>query len=98
MQISLGFLDYDVVLKEDPPQEPAADASAEVKAKYAKWEKTNCMTMLIMQRSMSSSMKGSIPKSENAKQYYESIAERFKESKKALKSTLLNQLNEMPLP
>ncbi|XP_021817684.1 uncharacterized protein LOC110759855 [Prunus avium] len=44
---------------------------------------------------MASSVKGSIPKSENAKQYYEAIAQRFKESKKAIKSTLLNQLINM---
>ncbi|CAL9019296.1 unnamed protein product, partial [Prunus brigantina] len=41
---------------------------------------------------MSSSVKGSIPKSKNAQQYYESIAQRFKESEKAVKSSLLNQL------
>ncbi|CAL8999963.1 unnamed protein product, partial [Prunus brigantina] len=44
---------------------------------------------------MSSSVKGSIPKSKNAQQYYEAIAQRFKESKKAVKSTLLNQLIDM---
>ncbi|XP_020412177.1 uncharacterized protein LOC18787416 [Prunus persica] len=90
-----GFLDYDFVLKEKPPQEPAADASAETKTKFANWEKANKMAMLIMQRAMSSSVKGSIPKSKNAQQYYEAIAQRFKESEKAVKSTLLNQLIDM---
>ncbi|XP_021821745.1 uncharacterized protein LOC110763298 [Prunus avium] len=95
LEISLGFLDYDFVLREKPPQEPAADASAETKTKFAKWEKANKMAMLIMQRAMSSSVKGSIPKSKNAQQYYESIAQRFKESEKAVKSSLLNQLIDM---
>ncbi|CAL2278114.1 unnamed protein product [Prunus armeniaca] len=95
LEISLGFLDYDFVLREEPPQEPAADASAETKTKFAKWEKANKMAMLIMQRAMSSSVKGSIPKSKNAQQYYESIAQRFKESEKAVKSSLLNQLIDM---
>ncbi|ONI02776.1 hypothetical protein PRUPE_6G221400 [Prunus persica] len=44
---------------------------------------------------MTSSVKGSIPKSENTKQYYEAIAQRFKKSEKAVKSTLLNQLINM---
>ncbi|CAL8169344.1 unnamed protein product [Prunus armeniaca] len=87
LEISLGFLDYDFVLREKPPQEPAADASAETKTKFAKWEKANKMAMLIMQRAMYSSVKGSIPKSKNAQQYYESIAQRFKESEKAVKSS-----------
>ncbi|KAL6292541.1 hypothetical protein ACE6H2_000683 [Prunus campanulata] len=48
-----------------------------------------------MQRAMASSVKGSIPKSENAKQYYEAIAQRFKKFEKAVKSTLLNKLIDM---
>ncbi|CAL8136811.1 unnamed protein product [Prunus armeniaca] len=53
------------------------------------------MAILIMQRAMASSIKGSIPKSENAKQCYEAIAQRFKEFEKAVKSTLLNKLIDM---
>ncbi|CAL2270082.1 unnamed protein product [Prunus armeniaca] len=74
LEISLGFLGYDFVLKEKPPQALAADASAEIKTKYAKWEKANKMTMLMMQKAMTSSIKGSIPNSEHAKQFYEAIA------------------------
>ncbi|CAL9006938.1 unnamed protein product, partial [Prunus brigantina] len=95
LEISLGFLDYDFVLKEDPPQEPATDASTETKTKFAKWNKANKMAILIMQRAMASSVKGSVPKSDIAKKYYESIAQRFKESEKAVKSTLLNKLIDM---
>ncbi|VVA38757.1 PREDICTED: UBN2_2 domain-containing, partial [Prunus dulcis] len=86
---------YDFVLKEDSPQEPTADASAETKIKFAKWNKANKMAILIMQRAMASSVKGSIPKSDIAKKYYEAIAQRFKESEKAVKSTLLNRLIDM---
>ncbi|CAL9020349.1 unnamed protein product [Prunus brigantina] len=92
LEISLGFLDYDFVLKEDPPQEPAADASAETKTKFARWNKANKMAILIMQRAMASSVKGSVAKSDIAKKYFESIAQRFKESEKAVKSTMLNKL------
>ncbi|XP_008222734.1 PREDICTED: uncharacterized protein LOC103322837 [Prunus mume] len=53
------------------------------------------MTMLIMQRAMASSVKGSIPKTESAKEYYEFIAQRFKVSEKSAKSSLLNKLTDM---
>ncbi|CAL2226267.1 unnamed protein product [Prunus armeniaca] len=36
LEISLGFLDYDYVLREEPIQESAANAFAAVKTKYAK--------------------------------------------------------------
>ncbi|XP_021829923.1 uncharacterized protein LOC110770146 [Prunus avium] len=95
LAISLGLLDYDFVLKENPLQVLDADAFAESKARYVKWEKTNGMTMLIMQRSMASSVKRSIPKIDNAKECYENIGQRFKVSEKSAKSSLLNKLTDM---
>ncbi|CAL2227691.1 unnamed protein product [Prunus armeniaca] len=41
---------------------------------------------------MASLVKGSIPKAEIAKKYYEAIAQRFKESEKAVKRTKLQEL------
>ncbi|CAL8112807.1 unnamed protein product [Prunus armeniaca] len=38
LEIALGLLDYEMALEEDAPAVPAANASAEVKTKYAKWE------------------------------------------------------------
>lgn len=49
----------------------------------------------MMQKAMTPSIKGNIPNSEHAKQFYEAIAQRFKESEKVVKSTLLSQLTDM---
>ncbi|CAL2265656.1 unnamed protein product [Prunus armeniaca] len=82
LEIALGLLDYEMVLEEDAPMVPAANASAETKSKYAKWTKGNKMAILIMKRSISPSVKGSITTPEKAKELLKSIGEFFLESKK----------------
>ncbi|CAL8992141.1 unnamed protein product [Prunus brigantina] len=95
LEISLGLMDYDIALKWDALEEPAANATADVKRRYEKWEKANKMAILIMLRTMTPSLRGSIPRSENAKEFLAAIGLKFKESDKGEKSTLLNKLTEM---
>ncbi|XP_021834101.1 uncharacterized protein LOC110773894 [Prunus avium] len=90
VEIALGLLDYEMVIEEEAPAKPAATASAEAKAKYAKWIKANKMAILIMRRSISPSVRGSITPSDNAKKFIDSIVEKFQESKKAEIGTYSN--------
>ena len=77
------------------PQQPAANASIEVKAKYAERNKTNRMAILIMTRSISPSVKGVIPSSDNAKAFLKGIGEKFQESKKVEIGDLMGQLTDL---
>ncbi|CAL9001731.1 unnamed protein product [Prunus brigantina] len=88
-------MDYDIALKWDALQEPAADATADVKRKYERWEKANRMATLIMLKTMTPSLRGSIPRSDCAKDFLVSIGQKFKESEKGEKGVLLNKLTEM---
>ncbi|CAL2225434.1 unnamed protein product [Prunus armeniaca] len=83
LEIALGLLHYEMVLTEEAPATPAADASVETRTKFAKWTKANKMAILIMRRSISEEVKGSITESENAQAFIEAIAENFQSSKKA---------------
>ena len=71
-------MDYDIALKWDALKEPAAD----VKRKYERWEKANRMATLIMLKTMTPSLRGSIPRSESAKDFLAAIGQKFKESEK----------------
>ncbi|CAL8999519.1 unnamed protein product [Prunus brigantina] len=75
-------------------QNSDADASAGTKAKYAKWIKANKMAILIMRRSISPSVRGSITSCDNAKKFIDSIGEKFRESEKAEIGTLMGQLTD----
>lgn len=82
LEISLGLMDYDIALKWDALKEPAADATAYVKKKYERWEKANRMAKLIMLKTMTPSLRGSIPRTESAKDFLAAIGQKFKESEK----------------
>ncbi|CAL2271890.1 unnamed protein product [Prunus armeniaca] len=88
-------MDYDIALKWDTLEEPAANATTDVKRRYEKWEKANKMAILIMLRTMTPSLRGSVPRSENAKEFLAAIGLKFKETEKEEKSTLLDKLIEM---
>ena len=46
IELMLGILDYDHVLKEDPPPEPADTATKEVMFKYQEWHKHNRIALI----------------------------------------------------
>jgi len=54
--------------KWDALMEPVADATKIIKRKYEIWEKANRMAILIMLKTMTPSLRGSIPRSESAKE------------------------------
>lgn len=50
IKLNLGILDYDRVLKEDPPEELTQTASREAKEKYEKWYKHNKMALIMVKK------------------------------------------------
>ncbi|XP_024171677.1 uncharacterized protein LOC112177636 [Rosa chinensis] len=95
IDLNLGVLDYDHVLKEDPPEELTPTASRESKEKYEKWYKHNKMALIMMKKSISESVRGGIPDSEYAKVFFNSIAEKYKVSDKAEIGNLMKSLTRM---
>ncbi|XP_016651485.1 PREDICTED: uncharacterized protein LOC107881668 [Prunus mume] len=84
VEIALGLLDYEMVIEEEAPAEPPANASAEAKA--------NKMAILIMRRSISPFVRGSITPSDNPKKFIDSIGEKYQELEKVEIGTLVGQL------
>ncbi|KAJ9561277.1 hypothetical protein OSB04_006437 [Centaurea solstitialis] len=95
IELNLGILDYDHVLREDPPAEPANDASREVKAKYQEWHKHNRIALIYMKKCMTDAVKGGIPNSDLAKVYFASIGDKYRVSDKAETGYLMNKLIRM---
>ena len=95
IELNLGMLEYDHVLKEDLPEAPHANASKEVRDKYVQWHRHNKLALLGMKKYMADSVKGGIPDSEYAKVFFNSIAEKYKISDKAETGNLMNSLVKM---
>ena len=82
-------MNLDYALRVDPPAPLTATSSIEQKAIYEKWERSNCMSLMIMKNSITTAIRGAIPDSENAKKYLASVEEQFKGSSKTHASTLI---------
>ena len=95
IEMNLGILEYDHVLREFPPATPAEDASRETKEDFEKWHKHNKMALIMIKKGLHESVRGSIPESDIAKVFYESIAEKFKISDKAEVQNLMKAFTRM---
>lgn len=95
IEIYLGLVNIDMCLIEDEPA-PLSDVSTDAEKVYHKeWTRANRMTKLILKRTMSDTVKGSISDKDTAREYLDSIAEKFKESEKAETGHLLDSLRNM---
>lgn len=95
IELCLGFFDYEHVLHEDPPAEPAPQASKEEKSKVQAWQKHNRMALVIMTRSMSEAVKGGILDALYGREYYNNIQEKYKVYDKAETGNLMSSLTTM---
>ncbi|XP_024171484.1 uncharacterized protein LOC112177427 [Rosa chinensis] len=95
IELNLAILDFDHVLREEPPTELAANESKEAKDKYGQWHRHNRMALICMKKSITDAVKGGIPDSEYARVYFNSIAEKNKVSDKAETGNLMNKLIRM---
>lgn len=95
IELHLASLNVDHALTEDAPP-PLTDQSTNLeKHNYKEWARANRVCKLIAMRIMSDIVKGSIPDSDLAKDYFASIAERFAVSDKAQATMLLDTLTSM---
>ncbi|GAV74531.1 UBN2_2 domain-containing protein, partial [Cephalotus follicularis] len=90
--IVLGVMDLDHALRIDTPASITAQSTIEQRAAYEKWERSNRMSLMIMKSSISVSIRGAIPDSNDAKTYLASVEEQFKGSSKAHASTLIMKM------
>ena len=68
IDICLGLMDLNLAIREDSPQEPVADATVDVRAKYERQLKANRIALLVIKKSMFDTVRGGIPESETAKE------------------------------
>ncbi|GJV83070.1 hypothetical protein Tco_1522968 [Tanacetum coccineum] len=89
VKLTLGVMDLDHALRIDLPAALTAESTSDQKRAYEQWERSNCMSLMIIKKSISVAIRGAIPDSENAKEYLSSLEEQFKGTSKAHASTLI---------
>ncbi|XP_074359821.1 uncharacterized protein LOC141702647 [Apium graveolens] len=95
IELNLGILDFDHVLKEDPPTKLNANTTRDAKNKYERWHKHIKMALICMKISKTNALQGGIPETIYARDYYNSIAEKYKSFAQSKVSNLMNSLTKM---
>ncbi|CAL8168743.1 unnamed protein product [Prunus armeniaca] len=85
-------MDLDLALIEDKPAALTASSTSEQKLKLKNWEKSNRMSLLVMEKTISASVLEEIPASENAKEFLASIVQKYKPEAKAQVGKLITAL------
>ncbi|RVX07133.1 hypothetical protein CK203_053545 [Vitis vinifera] len=88
--IVLRCMDLDFALREDRPSDLTSASTAEQRSTMEKWERSNCMSLMIMKHSIPEAIRGAIPEETQAKAFLDQIANDSLQTKrlKALKLEL----------
>ena len=92
IEMNLGMLEFNIAFRVPQPAALTGESTAQEKEFFAKWERANQMSLLIMQNSMEEHVRGGIPSCDLAKAYLDRIEEKFKSSDKAETGVLLSAL------
>ena len=95
VMIVLGCMDIDYALRFDRPAALTSDSTEIEKSAYEKWERSNRISLMIMQHSIPESIRGGISDEQNAKSFLKQIADRFTSNEKVETSTILTKLVSM---
>lgn len=88
-------MDLDIAFRVDTPTVPKEDDTADVKAYYEKWEKSNRLSLLLMQAHVIKHIRGSIPVCKTAKEFMKAIEDQFVSSDKTKASILMTKMSSM---
>ena len=95
LEIVLGLLDINLALKEEKLAALTSTSTREQKLRHEKWENSNTLCLLIMEKTITEAIFGGIPTSENAKEFLASVSAKFMESEKAETGNLMSKLTTM---
>uniref|UniRef100_A0A0E0HZ43 Retrotransposon Copia-like N-terminal domain-containing protein n=1 Tax=Oryza nivara TaxID=4536 RepID=A0A0E0HZ43_ORYNI len=102
--INLAMLDYDLAIREDPPEEPQTAEELNIigeeydnlmwayNKKLANWEKSNRMCLIYVKGAISPEVIGEIIDSKNIKTYLANIEESFEFAPETHANTLVNEM------
>ncbi|RVW21621.1 Retrovirus-related Pol polyprotein from transposon TNT 1-94 [Vitis vinifera] len=89
------MMDLDMALREDEPPKPTNESTEAMRAHYAKWERSNRLSLISIKRSIAEHLLGGIPESNNAKEFLVVVANRYQTSDNAEAGHFMDELMNM---
>ena len=72
-----------MALREDEPRKPTNESIKAMRAHYAKWERSNHLSLISIKRFIAEHLLGGIPESNNAKEFLVVVGNRYQTSDNA---------------
>ncbi|XP_042458913.1 uncharacterized protein LOC122042704 [Zingiber officinale] len=90
--VLLDCMDLDYAFRHDRLAPLTDDLTSDQNINFDKWERSNCMRLMIMRMSIPESLRGSITEKEDAKFFLKELVDRFTLNKRVETTTLLMKL------
>ncbi|XP_057958401.1 uncharacterized protein LOC131151166 [Malania oleifera] len=95
VMIVLDCMDMDFALRIERPPALTDTSTSKMKRDLERWEHSNCLSLMIMKRSIQEAFRGAMSDEDNAEVFYEELHRRFAKNEKADTSNLLASLVSM---
>ena len=95
IEFVLGMMDLDMTLREDEPPKPTNESIEAMRAHYAKWVRSNCLSLISIKRSIVEHLLRGIPESNNDKEFLVVVANRYQTSDNAEAGYFMDELMNM---
>jgi len=95
VQFHLGVLDLDLTFQVEKPAAITKSSSKEEKAHFKALERSNRLSLMFMRMSITSHIKSTLPKIDDAKEFMKFVEERSQTVDKSLVGTLMSTLTTM---
>ncbi|WJZ95447.1 hypothetical protein VitviT2T_014217 [Vitis vinifera] len=89
------MMNLDMALREDKPPKPTNENTEVMRAHYAKWERSNRLSLISIKRSIVKHLLRGIPKSNNAKEFLVVVVNRYQTSDNAEVEHFIDELMNM---
>jgi hypothetical protein len=91
VQFYLGVMNLDLAIWAEKPTAITDSSNVEEKAKYQSWERSNRLSIMFMRMKIANNIKSTLPKCDNAKEFFKSVEERFQSADTSLTETLITE-------
>ncbi|KAL6347025.1 hypothetical protein AAG906_012276 [Vitis piasezkii] len=89
------MMDLDMALREDEPPKPTNESTEAMRAYYAKWERSNRLSLISIKRSIVEHLLREIPESNNVKEFLVVVGNRYQTSDNAETGYFMDELMNM---
>ncbi|KAJ4962907.1 hypothetical protein NE237_022846 [Protea cynaroides] len=92
LELTLGCMNLDLAINEEKPEDLTDESTLDQRDYYAKWQRSNNMSLRLIKANMSRTIRRSIPDKPTAREYLDAIKEQYVNTDSSTVSTLIAKL------